>query len=960
MVRNRSTRFTTKPPTTTVKKPTPTTTVIKSGAVTTTVTRRTPPPTVSVTSRRTGRPPRTTPTRTTPTPIPTPTPTRTTPTRTKRPTSTFVERSKQAQKRDDFERSLNPFPRAFAEEQPTQVPSSVDRQIISTVVPPPLPTSDIPVRRGGRGGFGIVRATDKDDFGRTFGVVNEVESEFKLTDEQRVAIKTQPRQTIEVQQANNQALLDQGLPTMAQRQTQEGLSDFDKAFASFGGGVNQEIENLGSIAGMGEFREEAGSLAVDLPFAVAGETFTRPSVEKTGGVFGSGGFGGLGFDFRESPDFDAGFEKSGEIQDKIGQKFAEDPARALGSVFAVATIETAIFVGTGGAGKVGLTVAKKFAQVKGRGVAEKIGQKLSEKGVGRAVENLGDGQFLITQGTTAGAKRGLIIGKLDTVAVGLKKALNPVTATFKQVSDNIVLAKTPTLRGITKTGQKGKIPNKRALGLAKEAKEAEIPLIHVNTNAVVNGKRKTVVTLFTKNQIREAGFPTEATIRGLTNPKTVARLGLKQVGETATFAQGKLKGGAVRELRIAEESGATRLVGKGFQFLADDIVANPKTLRQIALTGRTLGGQPARVSTTEIFEAQALGGAKYVRQTGKGIGNIGVALGSKAEARELAKLGLGDVRSLPRRQGGKPFDFSKVDEIGDLGNVFGKAGGLGSGAGKVGSGAGKGTARGGTKQIPRPTQNADDIANIFRQVSKATPEAKIIPRGLGTIQGTGASLGISSQFGFGNLQIPKSKQDDFQRIGIDVLPKIDQKQDQGLGLAGVTPVPQIQRVINTFGEEQPFREPIFRPPRTRQDQDVGTGLITRQDQFFRGGGGGTTDDPIIPTTKQGFGGGAPPPFFPRLDPLRSKKVPRKTKRKSKLGGRLFDIADEPFGEVAVGLGFFVDTERGETSIEDALGIEPEFVPITRQEREARERLGVGKRKRSQSFAEGFGLGDFFN
>ena len=76
---------------------------------------------------------------------------------------------------------------------------------------------------------------------------------------------------------------------------------------------------------------------------------------------------------------------------------------------------------------------------------------------------------------------------------------------------------------------------------------------------------------------------------------------------------------------------------------------------------------------------------------------------------------------------------------------------------------------------------------------------------------------------------------------------------------------------------------------------------------------------------------------------------------------MFDIADEPFGEVAVGLGFFVETQRGETSIEDALGIEPEFEPITRQEKQARARLGVDKKSRRRSnFAEGFGLGDFFS
>ena len=190
---------------------------------------------------------------------------------------------------------------------------------------------------------------------------------------------------------------------------------------------------------------------------------------------------------------------------------------------------------------------------------------------------------------------------------------------------------------------------------------------------------------------------------------------------------------------------------------------------------------------------------------------------------------------------------------------------------------------------------------------------------------------------------------------------LDTGLDTGLGLgqSGVnifeTP---FERVIPTPTKRQPIVD-VFTRTTPRFDGGQGTGLVPRLDQGTR-----LVDDPFVPQKPppEIFGGGLPPPitFFPSLDPLRSKKVPRKTKKKSRLGGRLFDIADEPFGEVAVGLGFFVETERGEDTIEDALGIEPEFVPITRQEREARERLGVGKKKRSRSFAEGFGLGDFFS
>ncbi len=79
-------------------------------------------------------------------------------------------------------------------------------------------------------------------------------------------------------------------------------------------------------------------------------------------------------------------------------------------------------------------------------------------------------------------------------------------------------------------------------------------------------------------------------------------------------------------------------------------------------------------------------------------------------------------------------------------------------------------------------------------------------------------------------------------------------------------------------------------------------------------------------------------------------------RKSRIGKRLFDIADEPFGAVTVGLGFFIEQE-GEETIEQALGLPEE--PLTRQERRARERLGRGRRQQ-RGFAEGFDFSDFFS
>ena len=97
-------------------------------------------------------------------------------------------------------------------------------------------------------------------------------------------------------------------------------------------------------------------------------------------------------------------------------------------------------------------------------------------------------------------------------------------------------------------------------------------------------------------------------------------------------------------------------------------------------------------------------------------------------------------------------------------------------------------------------------------------------------------------------------------------------------------------------------------------------------------------------------------FLPQGQIRRPRRRLRKG-RGSRLGGRLFDIADEPFGKVAVGLGFFVETQRGESSIDEALGLPDE--PLTRQERQARARLGRSGGRSQENFAEGFDFGGFF-
>jgi len=89
-------------------------------------------------------------------------------------------------------------------------------------------------------------------------------------------------------------------------------------------------------------------------------------------------------------------------------------------------------------------------------------------------------------------------------------------------------------------------------------------------------------------------------------------------------------------------------------------------------------------------------------------------------------------------------------------------------------------------------------------------------------------------------------------------------------------------------------------------------------------------------------------------------------RRSRLGARLFDIADVPFGEVEVGLGFFIEQETGRETIAEAIGLDDIGFgePITRQERQARARLGVnnrgrGRGRRRSNNVAGLDLDSFF-
>ncbi len=156
-------------------------------------------------------------------------------------------------------------------------------------------------------------------------------------------------------------------------------------------------------------------------------------------------------------------------------------------------------------------------------------------------------------------------------------------------------------------------------------------------------------------------------------------------------------------------------------------------------------------------------------------------------------------------------------------------------------------------------------------------------------------------------------------------------------------------------------DPFSRPTTSRPTGSKPTGSKPSGSGSSSTGSTPTGSTPTTPTGS-GISGGFPSTILPFGQPLGRGSQPfRRRGRSSRVGRRLFDIADQPFGEISVGLGFFVEARRGETSVEQVLkgrGLvddSDDFIPITRQEKQARARLG----RQSQS-DNGIDLDSFFS
>lgn len=762
------------------------------------------------------------------------------------------------------------------------------------------------------------------------------------------------------------------------REFQDSLSPLEAAFGSFTGGARQEFENIGAIAGFGTAREEVGSLAVDLPFEVAEKTFT---VKRGKGE----GFFGLGFDFQFDPE--AGAAVSGRIQRRIGERFEEDPARALGSIATIGLFEAALFVGTGGAGtlaKRGLVgVGRKFAiPTKARKFVEKIikEQPDAKKGRSYIIENKGDGIFGISLGQTEIKKRGV---QILTPAKGVVTAIG---RRGEEIVSKVPIFRTPVR--FFKGRRKGKKIDPKRAKAAVVTEQADVPVIIIDTKTRlvrnpftgIVEKRKPTSFLFNKNiPDRDKFLDAPSTLfisgveqsQGVFAQRQIIATGLQAARGKAFGVTGRPTKKTIFDTAAAEEANIISSSARGIEVFTEDLAANPNLIGTFASTLKPIA-RGAREGVEDIFGLSPKLSAAEIKSgiepsarnllpfppvelfSGKAIGGKGLSeflspkglraarLKAERKAKEVSKR-IKSRRERAPKEAPSPEDIFKPTP----------------------APARAGQPRPILKEArpttaPRPTQ-VGEVLETFAPVARVKPVRVPLATRIGITSILPTQLA-------GVIQPVRDDFASFQGIALGEQIKID------TGQRLVTPQKQAQpQALDQIF--QPF--PTLRKPRKTarpiQEPSIAAGLRIGETPQFG----------LVTPTRLGVDVGVPfdtplttPLRTPLVTPFRAPRAGlplfpfgerrrrRKGKkgRRSRLGRRLFDIADEPFGEVEVGLGFFIEQRTGRETIAEAIGIdEIETEPITAQERRARERLSKkGKKNNNQfDFLAGTNLGNLF-
>ncbi len=777
--------------------------------------------------------------------------------------------------------------------------------------------------------------------------------------------------------AEEQEALKFGDPE-AQRQIEREAGGVPFGFQSFVGGARQEFENIGSIVGQGTAREEVGSLAVDLPFTVGAATFTKeaPKAKVLGGLLVGGGFFGLGFDLTFDPAL--GAEVSGRQQKRIVERFQEEPARALGSIVTIGTIEAGLFIATGGLGNIAkrgiIGIAKKVATKKQTKFAQKIAREsdeaIGEKGVPSFLEPIGDGKFQLVRGIDALGDRGI------SVIRGNQAIITRTVGGVEKIKE------IKLFKGVTsKKGKKTIRPTRKfdatelelqRLGLSSDTavpravlgRSSQIPVVIIDTKTRVvrnvAGQRIKIpprTVAFNREILAREGLsplsrPDKVILTGVqTKPFQAVRqqflTGLSPVkGKTLTIAgkpterQLKTLVGLEKRVDIVPEA-------RGITFLTSDVAANPAAFFKLAKTQKSLprealtatelrtgrigrissleevtrvGERPLDVPTFEIFSTKTLSpraGIPFVEKASR-------------EGIDVDDFFKGLVKSSKSPKRTKPTKDPTFQEAEKAFDTFAKEQG----------GAGQRAVQIPKAPPPRPTQ----LRAIFEAFPVEAPR-RVRPLRVPVTTRIGIAGVIPAERA---RQRPRDDLSFFQQLalGEDIRLVAGQRVTQAQDLIFDPLAGQRQQAI--FEDPtRPAQIPFF-PQDVGVTQDLRLGLVTTPTI-----GLGVPLAPPVTIPKQIP---ASSPLFPPIGgagllfPFGEERRRRIGKRrKSKLGRRLFDVAEEPFGEVAVGLGFFIE-QKGSETIEQAIGTDSDFSfdPITRQERQARARLGLNNKRRRKS------------